>query len=205
MVKTRFAPSPTGRLHVGNIRVALLNYLFTKKHGGHFMLRMDDTDAERSTEAFAEGIKQDMQWLGMEWDSTDAQSNQQARYDAAIEKLKTDGRLYPCYETPEDLDLKRRALLNQGKPPIYDRASLNLSEQEKQDLEAQGITPHWRFKLNHEDITWTDLVRGDAHFHGSKLSDPVLIRANGRPIYTLSSVVDDITFDITHVIRGEDH
>ncbi len=205
MVKVRFAPSPTGRLHVGNARVALINWLFAKQHGGSFLLRLDDTDEERSTDAFADGIKEDMQWLGLAWDSFDRQSARYDRYQWAFERLKAIGRLYPCYETPEELELKRKVQLSRGKPPLYDRAALKLTDAQKQAYEAEGHVPHWRFKLDHTPIAWVDLCRGDVRFEGENLSDPILFRANGRPIYTIASVMDDIDHGITHVIRGEDH
>ncbi len=204
-MKLRFAPSPTGRLHVGNARVALINWLFARQGGGSFLLRMDDTDEERSTAEFAEGIERDLTWLGLTWDEFARQSERHDRYEAAAEALKAAGRLYPCYETAEELSLKRKAQLNAGRPPIYDRAALNLSEAQRAEREAEGRRPHWRFKLDHAAIEWDDLVRGPQHFEGDKLSDPVLIREDGRPLYTLSSVVDDAELGVTHVIRGEDH
>ncbi|WP_420405477.1 glutamate--tRNA ligase [Nisaea sp.] len=204
-VVVRFAPSPTGRLHVGNTRTALVNWLYARKLKGAFLLRMDDTDDERSTEAFAEGIKRDLTWLGLTWDDFARQSDRLARYDAAVEKLKAAGRLYPCYETQDELGLKRKAQLSAGRPPVYDRAALKLTDAEKADKEAAGIQPHWRFLLLHEEERWTDLVRGESHYHMASLSDPVLLRADGRPIYTLASVVDDIEFGISHILRGEDH
>ena len=204
-MKLRFAPSPTGRLHVGNARVALINWLYARQHGGSFLLRMDDTDEERSTQAFAQGIEEDLTWLGLTWDAFARQSERQDRYEAAAEALKEAGRLYPCYETADELSLKRKAQLNAGRPPIYDRAALGLDAARRAELEAAGRRPHWRFKLEHEAIEWGDLVRGPQHFDGDKLSDPVLIREDGRPLYTLSSVVDDAELGVTHVIRGEDH
>lgn len=204
-VKTRFAPSPTGKLHVGNARVALINWLFSHANGGQFMLRLDDTDTERSTEAFADAIQHDMKWLGLTWDAFDRQSARLGRYQQAFRQLVDAGRLYPCFETTEELDLKRKVQLSQGKPPLYDRASLKLTAGQVKAFEAEGRTPHWRFQLNHAEIHWVDLVRGPVHFHGANLSDPVLFRADGRPIYSLASVVDDIDHQITHVIRGEDH
>jgi glutamyl-tRNA synthetase len=204
-VVVRFAPSPTGRLHVGNTRTALVNWLFARKAGGTFLLRMDDTDDERSTEAFAEGIKEDLTWLGLAWDRFARQSDRLEHYDAAVEKLKAAGRLYPCYETQDELGLKRKAQLSAGRPPVYDRAALKLTDAEKAEKEAAGIAPHWRFLLLHEEERWTDLVRGESRYHMASLSDPVLLRADGRPIYTLASVVDDIELGVTHILRGEDH
>ena len=204
-VKVRFAPSPTGKLHLGNIRAALVTWLFARKNKGHFFLRIDDTDHERSKEEYVTSIKADLTWLGLNWDSTARQSERTDRYDELIQKLKDDGRLYPCYETEDELGLKRKSLMSQGKPPLYDRGSLDLSDEQKAQYEAEGRTPHWRFKLNHTPIEWHDHIRGPVAFHGGDLSDPVLIRENGTPLYHLCSVIDDIDFGITHVIRGEDH
>lgn len=204
-VKVRFAPSPTGKLHVGNARVAVLNWLFARGHDGIFVLRMDDTDTERSTETYERGIEADLTWLGLGWDDFARQSARLARYDAAMEKLKHDGRLYPCFETAEELELKRRVRLGQGRPPIYDRAALKLSPEEQAALIARGRAPHWRFKLSDAPVAWDDLARGAVRFEAGHLSDPVLVRGDGRPLYTLSSVVDDGEMEITHVIRGEDH
>ncbi|MGE5146519.1 MAG: glutamate--tRNA ligase [Candidatus Eiseniibacteriota bacterium] len=204
-VQVRFAPSPTGRLHVGNARVALINWLFARQQGGGFLLRLDDTDNERSSDIFAADIELDLRWLGLDWDGYARQSERLGRYAAAAERLKAEGRLYPCYETPEELELKRKIALSRGLPPIYDRAALRRGEAERAALEAQGRKPHWRFKLDDGPIAWDDLVRGPQQFDAAKLSDPVLVRADGRPLYTLSSVVDDVEFAISHVIRGEDH
>jgi glutamyl-tRNA synthetase len=204
-VTVRFAPSPTGRLHAGNIRTALFNYLYARKMGGRLILRLDDTDTERSTEEFARGIEEDLHWLGIDWAKQVRQSDRFSLYAAAVEKLKANGRLYPAYETPEELELKRKRQLARGKPPVYDRAALKLTEEEKAKLEAEGRRPHWRFKLDQRDVVWDDLVRGRQHVDAVSLSDPVLVRADGTYLYTLPSVVDDIDLDITHVIRGEDH
>ena len=204
-VTVRFAPSPTGRLHAGNIRTALLNYLFARKRGGEFILRLDDTDRERSTTAFARGIEEDIAWLGIEWAKLVHQSDRFALYDAAVERLKKAGRLYPAYETPEELELKRKRQLARGRPPVYDRAALQLSEADRARLEAEGRRPHWRFLLEPRDVVWDDLVRGRQHVDAASLSDPVLVRADGTYLYTLPSVVDDIDLGVTHVIRGEDH
>jgi glutamyl-tRNA synthetase len=203
--RVRFAPSPTGRLHAGNIRTALFNYLFARKMGGELVLRLDDTDRERSTEEFAEGIREDLAWLGIEWTKEVRQSKRFSLYDDAVEKLKTSGRLYPAYETPKELELKRKRQLARGKPPVYDRAALKVSAEEKAKLEAEGRKPHWRFLLEQRDVVWYDLVRGRQHVDAVSLSDPVLVRADGTHLYTLPSVVDDIDLGITHVIRGEDH
>jgi len=204
-VRVRFAPSPTGRLHVGNIYIALHNWLFARKAGGEFLLRLDDTDRERSTEDFANGIKADLEWLGLTWNLFDRQSVRLAIYDAAADKLRGAGRLYPCYESAEELSLKRKVQLGQGRPPIYDRAALKLTDADRARLEAQGVKPHWRFKLEPRDVAWNDLVRGPQHVDESSQSDPVLVRENGSYLYTFTSVVDDIAFGITQVIRGNDH
>ena len=204
-ITVRFAPSPTGRLHAGNIRTALLNALFARKMGGRFLLRLDDTDAERSTEVFARGIEEDLNWLGLDWADRFRQSDRFDLYAESIEKLKNSGRLYPAYETPEELELKRKRQLARGRPPVYDRAALKLTEDERAALEAKGVKPHWRFKLETRDVVWDDLVRGEQHVDAGSLSDPVLVRADGTYLYTLPSVVDDIDLGITHVIRGEDH
>ena len=204
-IKVRFAPSPTGLLHVGNARLALVNWLFARHGGGVFMLRLDDTDRERSRAEYAEAIEQDLRWLGLDWDEFARQSDRLDRYDAAVERLKEAGRLYPCYETPEELSLKRKLQQGQGRPPVYDRAALKLTDDQRVKLEADGRRPHWRFLLAGEAVEWTDLARGPSHFEPGHMSDPVLIREDGHPLYTLSSVVDDGELGITHVIRGEDH
>jgi glutamyl-tRNA synthetase len=201
----RFAPSPTGRLHIGNARPALFNWLFALKQGGRFILRYDDTDKERSTAAFAEGIAEDLAWLGVAPHAVFRQSERTALYDAAAERLRAMGRLYPCYETPDELERRRKRQLARGLPPIYDRAALKLTAEERAKLEAEGRAPHWRFLLEPRSVAWHDLVRGDCHVEGASLSDPVLIRADGAYLYTLPSVVDDIDMGISHVIRGEDH
>jgi glutamyl-tRNA synthetase len=204
-VTVRFAPSPTGRLHAGNIRTALLNWMFAQQRGGRLLLRLDDTDRERSTEEFAQGIREDLTWLGLSWDREVKQSDRFAIYDAAVEKLKASGRLYPAYETQDELELKRKRQLARGKPPVYDRAALKLTDADRQKLESAGRTPHWRFKLETRDVVWNDLIRGEQHVDAASLSDPVLVRADGTYLYTLPSVVDDIDLGITHVVRGEDH
>lgn len=201
----RFAPSPTGYVHVGNIRTALLNWLFARKASGSFLLRIDDTDLERSRPEFETGIIEDMAWLGLDWDRFVRQSDRLPRYAEAIEALKASGHLYACYETPEELDLKRNLQRASGRPPVYDRAGLGLTEAEKASFEAEGRKPHWRFKLTPESVTWKDLFRGDVEISTETLSDPVLIRTDGSPLYTVSSIIDDIDFDINTVIRGEDH
>ncbi len=204
-VRVRFAPSPTGRLHVGNIYIALANWLFARRQGGTFVLRLDDTDRERSTAAFAAGIEEDLTWLGLEWQEKVRQSDRFASYAAAVAKLKAAGRLYPCYETPEELELKRKSQLQRHLPPVYDRAALKLTDSDRARHESAGQRPHWRFLLEHEDVRWDDLVRGPQHIDEASQSDPVLVRADGSYLYTLPSVVDDIELAITHVIRGADH
>ncbi|MGA7456787.1 MAG: glutamate--tRNA ligase [Methyloceanibacter sp.] len=204
-VIVRFAPSPTGRIHAGNIRTAMFNHLFARRAGGRLIFRLDDTDTERSTEDFARGIEEDLHWLGVDWAEKVRQSDRFGRYAEAVEKLKASGRLYPAYETPEELELKRKRQLARGKPPVYDRAALQLTAEDRARLEAEGRKPHWRFKLDQRDVVWDDLVRGRQHVDAVSLSDPVLVRADGTDLYTLPSVVDDIDLGITHVIRGEDH
>ena len=201
----RFAPSPTGKLHVGNVRTALINWLYAKGQGGTFILRIDDTDTERSTAAYEDGIREDLSWLGLGWDKTFKQSERFAEYDKAADKLRADGLLYPCYETSEELDRQRKLLRAKGRPPVYNRAALDLTDADKAKFEAEGRKPHWRFKLSGERVVWTDLVRGEQTVDTSSLSDPVLIRADGSYLYTLPSCVDDIEAGITHVVRGEDH
>ncbi|WP_420547109.1 glutamate--tRNA ligase [Curvivirga sp.] len=204
-VKVRFAPSPTGKIHVGNVRVAIMNWLFARSQGGIFQLRIDDTDEERSTAEYEQGIRDDLTWLGLGWDETFKQSDRYDRYNEALDKLKAEGRLYACYETPDELELKRKIKLGQGKPPVYDRAALELTDEQIASYEAEGRRPHWRFKLLDEPVTWEDLGRGHTHFEAGHLSDPVLVREDGRFLYTISSVVDDGDHDVTHIIRGEDH
>ena len=201
----RFAPSPTGNLHVGNVRTALINWLFAKGQGGKVILSIDDTDLERSTAAYEQGIKDDLTWLGLNWGDTFKQSERFAQYDAAADKLRDMGLLYACYETADELARQRKLQRARGKPPIYNRAGLNLTDAEKTAYEAEGRKPHWRFKLSGDRIVWTDLVRGEQAIETSSLSDPVLIRADGSYLYTLPSCVDDIEAGITHVVRGEDH
>ena len=205
MVKVRFAPSPTGFLHIGNFRTALVNFLFARKEKGHFMLRIDDTDHERSSLEFEKAIIEDLSWMNFKWDSLEKQSNRLNRYDEALETLLDKKRAYACYETAEELSLKRKAQLSSGKPPVYDRSSLRLSDSDVADLKAKGNKPHYRFLLDHSEVIWNDLIKGGSKYHMSSLSDPVILREDGRVIYTLASVVDDIDFDITHILRGEDH
>jgi glutamyl-tRNA synthetase len=204
-VVVRWAPSPTGRIHLGNARPALLNWYFARRHGGRFVLRMDDTDHARSTREFADGIEADLSWLGIQPDLLVRQSERTALYDAARDRLVAAGRLYPCYETEEELDRKRARARLLGKPPIYDRAALNLTDEDRARLEAEGRTPHWRFKLDGRPVQFDDLIKGPQTVNTASMSDPVLIRADGSYLYTLPSVVDDIDLGITHIIRGEDH
>lgn len=203
-MKVRFAPSPTGYLHIGNARVAILNYLLAKSKGGQFMLRLDDTDQERSKEEYAKAIEEDLHYLGITWDLFEKQSDRMDVYKKALEKLKEKGRLYACYETKEELDLKRKIQLGQGKAPVYDREALSLTEEEIKER-YQDRKPYYRFKLLDEAVSWHDAGKGDVFFEAGHLSDPVLIRADGYPLYTLTSVVDDGDFSITHIVRGEDH
>ncbi|MGY8995603.1 MAG: glutamate--tRNA ligase [Alphaproteobacteria bacterium] len=205
MAITRFAPSPTGRLHVGNIRTALINWVVARQSGGSFILRLDDTDAERSTDAFAEGIREDMAWLGLTWDKEARQSERFDRYEEARWKLVEQGRLYPCYETPQELETQRSLQRARGLPPVYDRSARSLTPPERTALENAGRRPHWRFLLGNESIAFDDLIRGPVAFEPGHVSDPVLVREDGVPTYTLASVVDDMDMDVTHVIRGEDH
>ncbi|MBX7147062.1 MAG: glutamate--tRNA ligase [Alphaproteobacteria bacterium] len=205
MIRVRFAPSPTGRLHIGNIFLALNNKLFALAHQGQFLLRLDDTDRERSKVEYENGLKEDLTWLGLSWDHYARQSERDDLYHAAVKKLQASARLYPCYETAEELDLKRKIQRQRGLPPVYDRAALNLTQSERDNFEQQGRKPHWRFKLDPIDVTWDDLVRGPQHVNEASQSDPILVREDGSYLYTLPSVVDDIDLSITHVIRGSDH
>jgi glutamyl-tRNA synthetase len=201
----RFAPSPTGRMHFGNARTAIINWLMARKNSGIFILRYDDTDVGRSREEFAQAILEDLRWLGIEPDRIEHQSRRFDRYAAAAERLKSLGRLYACYETPEELERRRKRQLGRGLPPVYDRASLKLSNEERRRLENEGRRPHWRFKLDQREVSWDDLIRGPQNIDTATLSDPILVREDGSYLYTLPSVVDDIDFAATHVIRGEDH
>ena len=205
MTIVRFAPSPTGRIHIGNARTAILNWLFALKSGGQFVLRYDDTDTARSTEEFARGIAADLDWLGIKPQRVEWQSKRFGHYDEVANSLRVAGRLYPCYEAADELDRRRKRQLARGLPPIYDRAALKLSPEEKAKLETEGRKPHWRFKLDGRMVEWNDLIRGPQHIDTASLSDPVLVREDGSYLYTLPSVIDDIDFGITHVIRGEDH
>jgi glutamyl-tRNA synthetase len=203
--KSRFAPSPTGWMHAGNARAAIVTWLMVRQNNGEFLLRIDDTDIERSKPEYEAEIETSMKWLGLNWDLKDRQRDRDVRYQECIAQLKADGRLYACYETADELALKRKSQLGRGLPPIYDRAALNLSPEQIAKLDAEGRKPHWRFKLNHAPIIWNDLVRGDVKFEGKDMSDPVLIREDGSPLYHLCSVIDDMDYNITHIVRGEDH
>ena len=210
MIVTRFAPSPTGRLHVGNLRTALHNWLLARKGDdegqGTFLLRIDDTDAERSREEYVTAIREDLAWLGLQPDAEFRQSERLDLYEDAFAKLKDAGRVYPAYETAQELELKRKIALGRGLPPIYDRAALSMSEDERVAKEAEGIAPHWRFKLDHDElISWEDGVRGPQKFDAAQLSDPVIRRADGSWLYMLPSVIDDMDMGVTDVLRGEDH
>ena len=198
-VVTRFAPSPTGRLHVGNIRTALHNYLFARKNGGRFLLRIDDTDRERSREEFVGSIRDDLGWLGLTWDAEVRQSERFDLYEREFERLRKEGRVYACYESAEELDLRRKVLLGRGLPPVYERKPADAPVPE-------GRRPHWRFRLNHDaPIEWDDLIRGPQRFEAKLLSDPVVRREDGSWLYLLPSVIDDVDLGITHIVRGEDH
>ncbi|MGY6246123.1 glutamate--tRNA ligase [Bosea thiooxidans] len=201
----RFAPSPTGYLHIGNARPALFNWLFARRHQGRFLLRYDDTDIARSKQEYADAIAEDLGWLGIVPDRVIRQSERLAIYDAASERLRAGGRLYACYEKPDELDRRRKRQLARGLPPIYDRAALKLTTEQKAAFEAEGRKPHWRFLLEAREVAWDDLVRGPSHVDCASLSDPVLVREDGSYLYHLPSVVDDIETGITHIVRGEDH
>ena len=204
-VITRFAPSPTGLLHLGNIRTALINWLYARTHNGKFILRIDDTDQERSKDEYISKIKYDLEWLGIDYDDTFNQSSRFERYREQFEKLKADGRIYPCYETPEELERKRKLQMASGGKQVYDRSSLSLTDEEKRAYEDDGRKPHWRFLLQTERLKWNDLLKGELDIDLTSLSDPVLFREDGVPLYTFSSAVDDIDYNITNVIRGDDH
>jgi glutamyl-tRNA synthetase len=205
MITVRFAPSPTGFLHVGNVRQAVANHLFARHHGGRFILRIDDTDPERSKDEYAEAIARDLQWLGIDWDATFRQRDRMEHYTAAAERLKQSGRLYPCFESEDELRAKREQRLKRGLAPVYDRAMLKLTREQRAQAEANGKRPYWRFLLSNTVMEWQDMVLGRRQVKLSAVSDPVLIRADGTPLYTFTSVVDDIATGITHIIRGEDH
>lgn len=205
MTTTRFAPSPTGHIHVGNLRTALMNYLIARKTGGTFILRLDDTDRERSKQEYADGIQRDLEWLGLQWDRIERQSDRLDRYAEAADQLRAAGRLYEVFETPTELDLKRKKQLNMGRPPVYDRAGLNLSDEDRARLRAEGREGYWRFKLDQERIEWPDGIIGDVSIDAASVSDPVLIRADGQVLYTFASSVDDVDMGVTDIVRGADH
>lgn len=204
-IKVRFAPSPTGFMHIGNTRTALFNWLLAQKLGGKFMLRIDDTDKLRSKDEYERAIRDALTWLGLTWSEEARQSARFDRYNAVVEKLKAEGRIYACWETAEELEFMRKRLLNKGLPPIYDRKSLHLTAQEIAAYKAEGRKPHYRFKLLDGEITWNDLVRGEVKYEARNLSDPIVIREDGSFLYHLPSVIDDVDFGITHIVRGEDH
>ncbi len=205
MTVTRFAPSPTGYLHIGNLRTALFNYLIARKAGGTFILRLDDTDPVRSKPEYADAIKEDLEWLGLTWDRVETQSSRLDRYAAAADRLREIGRFYEAFETPTELDLKRKKQLNMGKPPVYDRAALALSDEARAAMRTERGDGVWRFKLDQERIEWTDGILGDTSIDAASVSDPVLIRADGQVLYTLASVVDDTEMGVSNVVRGSDH
>ncbi len=205
MTTTRFAPSPTGYIHIGNLRTALMNFLIARQSGGDFILRIDDTDPERSKEEYVDAIKEDLTWLGLHWDRVERQSDRLDRYAEAADALRAADRFYEAFETPTELDLKRKKQLNMGKPPVYDRAALALSEAERTALRADRGNGVWRFKLDHERIEWADGILGDISIDAASVSDPVLIRGDGQVLYTLASVVDDTDMGVSHVVRGSDH
>ena len=205
MTTTRFAPSPTGYIHVGNLRTALMNWLIAAKAGGTFILRIDDTDPERSREEYVDAIKHDLEWLGLHWDRVERQSERLDRYGSAADRLRGMGRFYEAFETPTELDLKRRKQMSMGRPPVYDRAALDLSEDDKARLRAERGDGVWRFKLDRARIEWADRIRGPVSIDANSVSDPVLIRADGQVLYTLASVVDDMEMGVTDVVRGADH
>lgn len=205
MTVTRFAPSPTGYLHIGNLRTALFNYLIARKSGGQFILRLDDTDRERSKQDYVDGILHDLEWLGLTWDRIERQSERLDRYTEVAGQLRAAGQFYECFETPVELDLKRKKQLNMGKPPVYDRAALALNEAEKARLRAEGREGYWRFQLIQERIEWTDGILGPISIDAASVSDPVLIRADGQVLYTFASSVDDVDMGVTHIVRGADH
>jgi glutamyl-tRNA synthetase len=201
----RFAPSPTGYLHVGNLRIAVANFLFAERHRGRVLLRMDDTDAARSKPEYEEGIQEDLRWLGLNWQDFARQTERLEHYAAAAERLKASGHLYPCFESEEELAAKRLMRLKRKLPPIYDRAMLAMTTEQRAAAEANGKTPYWRFKLSGVIATWEDMVLGERRVKLSSVSDPVLIRADGTPLYTFTSVIDDLEMGVTHIVRGEDH
>ena len=204
-IVTRFAPSPTGYIHVGNLRTALMNFLIARKAGGTFILRLDDTDRERSKQEYIDGLFADLEWLGLHYDRVEQQSKRMDRYAEAADQLRAAGRFYECFESPVELDLKRKKLLNMGRPPVYDRASLTLTEDQKAAFRAEGREGYWRFRLDLERIEWADGIIGDISIDAASVSDPVLIKADGQVLYTFASSVDDVDMGVTHIVRGADH
>ena len=204
-IKVRFAPSPTGFMHIGNTRTALFNWLWAKKLGGKFMLRIDDTDKLRSKKEYEDVIRDNLCWLGLTWSEEARQSARFDRYNEVTEKLKAAGRIYACYETPEELEFKRKRSMAKGLPPIYDRQALSYTAEDIARFEAEGRRPHYRFKLLDGEIRWNDMVRGEVKYEAANLSDPIIIREDGSFLYHLPSVIDDADFGITHIVRGEDH
>lgn len=204
-IKVRFAPSPTGHMHIGNTRTALFNWLWAKKMGGEFMLRIDDTDFLRSKKEYEDSLRESLEWLGLTWHEEARQSARFERYNEVAERLKAAGRIYACYETPEELEFKRKRAMAKGLPPIYDREALNYTKEDIARFEAEGRKPHYRFKLNPGEICWNDVVRGMVKYEAQNLSDPIIIREDGSYLYHLPSVIDDFDFGITHIVRGEDH
>ncbi|TPW34606.1 glutamate--tRNA ligase [Oecophyllibacter saccharovorans] len=204
-MKLRFAPSPTGSLHVGNARLAVANYLFARRHNAPLLLRMDDTDANRGRKEHEDSIRRDLKWLGIEWDEEARQSERTARYTEVVEKLKASGRLYPCFESELELRIKREQRLRAGKPPLYDRGMLNMTDEQRARAEANGKVPYWRFRLSDGSKHWNDLVMGESSVKLTAVSDPVLVRTDGSILYTLASIIDDLDMGVTHIVRGEDH
>ncbi|MBD5405516.1 glutamate--tRNA ligase [bacterium] len=210
MIKVRFAPSPSGYVHIGNIKTAIFNWLFLlsekqKGNDGKFLLRIDDTDLSRTKQEYIDAVKEDVKWFGIDWDESFHQSSRFDRYNECFEKLKAEGRVYVCYETAEELEAKRKRQIARKVAPVYDRSALNLTEEDKKKLEAEGRKPYWRFKLNEGDVVFNDLVKGECKFNMKHLSDPVIIREDGTYLYNFPSVIDDMDSGITHIIRGQDH
>jgi glutamyl-tRNA synthetase len=204
--KVRFAPSPTGHMHIGNARIAIINYLFSRQHNGHFLFRIDDTDTERSKKEYEESIGRDLEWLGISYDSSFKQSERTHRYEEIKNQLIEKGLLYKCYESQEELEYKRKLAIGKGQMPIYDRFSLKLSKSEQDNLENSGILPYWRFKLpDNTTISWEDIVMGNISYNLRNVSDPVIVKADGTYLYTFTSIIDDFDYGITHIIRGQDH
>lgn len=204
-IKVRFAPSPTGYMHIGNVRTALFNWLWAKKMGGNFMLRIDDTDFARSKKEYEDSLRESLKWLGLTWNEEARQSARFERYNEVTKMLIEKGRIYPCYETAEELEFKRKRAMSKGLPPIYDRQALNYTDEDIKKFEAEGRKPHYRFKLVDGIILWNDVVRGEVKYEAQNLSDPIIIREDGSYLYHLPSVIDDCDFGITHIVRGEDH